>query len=97
MEEEIERGRLQLQKEHGMKETERRKLAEILTKKEEELAKTKNSREKLTKKLASIEKKLIVGGENMLKKAGTQAKLLEESKRYKISFINTAHLLSRYL
>ncbi len=35
----------------------------------------------MQEKLASLEKKIIVGGENLLEKAELQAKLLEESER----------------
>lgn len=81
MESEIAAKRKQLDQEKNMAEGERRKLAEDLLTKEEELKKSKNEHEKLMNKLASIEKKLIVGGENMLEKAEKQAKLLEESNR----------------
>ncbi len=35
----------------------------------------------LAEKLANIEKKIIVGGENLLEKAEQQAKLLDESEK----------------
>lgn len=65
-----------------MAESERRTLAEELMKKEAELRHSKAEHEQLMSKLASIEKKLIIGGENMLEKAEKQAKLLDESNQY---------------
>lgn len=35
----------------------------------------------MAEKLANIEKKIIVGGENLLEKAEQQAKLLDESEK----------------
>lgn len=79
MEREVEASRKILNEEQGMMEAERRRLIEDLQRKEEELSKSKQEHEQLMSKLMAIEKKLIVGGENMLEKAENQAKLLEES------------------
>lgn len=82
MEREVEANRKVLNEEQGLMEAERRKLADDLMRKEEELAKSKQEHEELMSKLMAIEKKLIVGGENMLEKAENQAKLLDESHRF---------------
>ncbi|KAI6177621.1 Kinesin-like protein [Aphelenchoides bicaudatus] len=79
MEQDINSRRQQLDNERGMAEGERRKLAEELLQKESELANNKAEHERLMQKLASIERKLIIGGENMLEKAEKQAQLLEQS------------------
>lgn len=46
---------------------------------QEELARARKEHDVLMNKLKQIEKKLIVGGENMLEKAEKQARLLEQS------------------
>jgi kinesin family protein 3/17 len=79
MELDISERRRQLDNERGMAEGERRRLAEELLQKESELANNKAEHERLMQKLASIERKLIIGGENMLEKAEKQAQLLEQS------------------
>lgn len=79
MESEIQKRRKQLDDERGMAEGERRRLAQELMQKESELANSKTEHERLMNKLASIESKLIIGGENMLEKAEKQAQLLEQS------------------
>ncbi|KAI6240085.1 Kinesin-like protein [Aphelenchoides fujianensis] len=79
MEQDIAERRKKLDEERGMAEGERRRLADELLRKEQELAHSKSEHEKLTNKLAAIERKLIVGGENMLEKAEKQAQLLEQS------------------
>uniref|UniRef100_A0A183CMA8 Kinesin-like protein n=1 Tax=Globodera pallida TaxID=36090 RepID=A0A183CMA8_GLOPA len=81
IEESIERGKRKLQEEHGLKEAERHKLADDLLRREEELTRNKRERDKLLQKLGTIERQIIVGGENMLEKVEIQAKLLEESNR----------------
>ncbi|CAG2206898.1 KIF3A [Mytilus edulis] len=48
---------------------------------ESELKKYQEEQEQLHQKLAAIEKKLIVGGENLLEKAEEQERLLEESAK----------------
>ena len=89
MEADIQAGKHKLQEEKGMAEAERQRLSEDLKRKEDELRKSRSEHEKLIGKLTAIEKKLIVGGENMLEKAEKQAALLAQSNRYvaKISFV----------
>ncbi|KHN80046.1 Kinesin-like protein KIF3A [Toxocara canis] len=79
LEKNIELKRSELQKEKGMAEEERQSLAAELKAKEAELSRAKAEHDELMSKLHQIEKKLIVGGENMLEKAERQAKLLAES------------------
>ncbi|EFO18808.1 kinesin-like protein KIF3A [Loa loa] len=75
----IEIKRNELQKEKGLADEERSVLAAELRAKEEELAQAHRDHDLLMDKLRQIEKKLIVGGENMLEKAEKQARLLEQS------------------
>ncbi|KAL4002681.1 Kinesin motor domain family protein [Acanthocheilonema viteae] len=75
----IEIKRNELQKEKGLADEERELLAAELRAKEEELAQAHKDHDLLVNKLKQIEKKLIVGGENMLEKAEKQARLLEQS------------------
>lgn len=82
MEIDIAERRKQLANERGMAESERRRLAEELIQKESELKNNKTEHDRLMNKLASIERKLIIGGENMLEKAEKQAQLLEQSNMY---------------
>lgn len=79
MKKEIDAKRERLLVEKGMIETEKRQLADELMQREAELEASKQEHDSLMKKLATIERKLIVGGENMLEKAEKQAKLLEQS------------------
>uniref|UniRef100_A0A915D0Q4 Kinesin-like protein n=1 Tax=Ditylenchus dipsaci TaxID=166011 RepID=A0A915D0Q4_9BILA len=81
MERDIESSKKALLEQKGMVEAERKRLAEDLMKKEEELKSSKNEHELLMGKLNAIERKLIVGGENMLEKAEEQARLLDESNK----------------
>lgn len=79
MENEIFVKRERLKIENGMLEAERKQLANELMHRETELEASKREHDNLMKKLATIERKLIIGGENMLKKAEKQAQLLEQS------------------
>ncbi|CAJ0941670.1 unnamed protein product, partial [Mesorhabditis belari] len=79
MEESLERRRAQI--DPTLDESERRKLAEDLLARENELKKARADHEALRSKLAQMESKLIIGGENVLEKAEHQARLLEESNR----------------
>uniref|UniRef100_A0A7E4VXP5 Kinesin-like protein n=1 Tax=Panagrellus redivivus TaxID=6233 RepID=A0A7E4VXP5_PANRE len=81
MESELDAKKQQLEQERGLAETEKRRLAEEILLKEEEIQKSKDEHQRLAERLAAIEKKVIVGGENMLEKAEKQAQLLEESNR----------------
>lgn len=76
--------RERLSVEKGMIEVERRQLADELMRREAELETSKREHDILMKKLAAIECKLLVGGENMLEKAEKQAQLLEQSNLYVI-------------
>jgi hypothetical protein len=62
-------------------EVERRRLAEDLARREEDLQRNRREREKLVAKLAAIERQIIVGGENILERVEQQSQLLEESHR----------------
>ncbi|VDK86135.1 unnamed protein product [Litomosoides sigmodontis] len=75
----IEITRNELQEEKGLADEERELLAAELRAKEEELAQSHRDHDLLMNKLKQIERKLIVGGENMLEKAEKQAQLLEQS------------------
>ncbi|CAF4149378.1 unnamed protein product, partial [Rotaria magnacalcarata] len=75
---EIERRKLQDDTEKSQKE--RDKIARALLEKQEELHAMKEQ-DDLQQKLRQLERKLIVGGENLLDKAQNQAKLLEESEQ----------------
>ncbi|KAM3723106.1 Kinesin-like protein KIF3A [Dirofilaria immitis] len=75
----IEIRRNELQKEKKLADEEREMLAEELRAKEEELAQAHRNHDLLISKLKQIEKKLIIGGENMLEKVEKQARLLEQS------------------
>ncbi|CAF3201396.1 unnamed protein product [Rotaria socialis] len=75
---EIERRKLQDDTEKSQKE--RDKIARALLEKQEELQAMKEQ-DDLQQKLRQLERKLIVGGENLLDKAQNQAKLLEESEQ----------------
>uniref|UniRef100_A0AC35TTY8 Kinesin-like protein n=1 Tax=Rhabditophanes sp. KR3021 TaxID=114890 RepID=A0AC35TTY8_9BILA len=78
---EIKRRRNELDREKGIAEGERKRLASELRVKEDELEKSRKDHEGLLAKLQQIEKNIIVGGENMLEKAEKQAQLLEESNK----------------
>lgn len=60
---------------------ETRELIKDMMENEAELKNARNEHEKLRLKLQQMEKKLIVGGENLLEKVEEQAKLLEISNR----------------
>uniref|UniRef100_A0A0M3KC26 Kinesin-like protein KIF3A (inferred by orthology to a human protein) n=1 Tax=Anisakis simplex TaxID=6269 RepID=A0A0M3KC26_ANISI len=79
LEKNIGQKRIELEKEKGLAEEERQALAAELSAKEAELSRAKAEHSELMNKLHQIEKRLIVGGENMLEKAEKQAKLLAES------------------
>ncbi|CAG2250364.1 KIF3A [Mytilus edulis] len=76
----IEKDRKLLEQKKDMAEEERNKVKNELETRESELKNTKEQ-EQLHQKLAAIEKKLIVGGENLLEKAEEQERLLEESAK----------------
>ncbi|XP_005105008.1 kinesin-like protein KIF3A isoform X2 [Aplysia californica] len=77
----IEEDRKLLESKKDMAEEERNKVKTDLDKKENELKKYQDEQEQLKQKLTVIEKKIIVGGENLLEKAEEQERLLEESAK----------------
>lgn len=68
-----------LSEKKDMAEEERNRLAQELDGREQQLAKAREEHELLSQKLQALEKKIIVGGENLLEKAEEQERLLEES------------------
>ncbi|XP_035682525.1 kinesin-like protein KIF3A isoform X4 [Branchiostoma floridae] len=79
MQAEIERERQQLEEKKDMEEEEKNRVQAELEAREKELSKSKQEHDALVEKLKSIEKKVIVGGVDLLQKAEEQEKLLEES------------------
>ncbi|CAG5134638.1 unnamed protein product, partial [Candidula unifasciata] len=77
----IEEDRRLLESEKDMAEEERNKVRCDLERKQSELSKYQDEQEQLKQKLCVIEKKIIVGGENLLEKAEEQERLLQESAR----------------
>ncbi|KAH3834905.1 hypothetical protein DPMN_108238 [Dreissena polymorpha] len=75
----IDADRRKLLEQKDMAEEEKNKVQEDLELKEAELKKYQDEQDALAQKLAAIEKKIIVGGENLLEKAEEQERLLEES------------------
>lgn len=68
-----------MMEEKGMAEEERNCIANELIKQEDELKQAQEEHDALVQKLQALEKKIIVGGENLLEKAEEQERLLEES------------------
>merc|ERR1712001_390549 len=64
-----------------MAEEEKNKIKVELKRQEDELAKAQLEHDTIKSKLMALEKKIIVGGENLLEKAQEQEKLLEESAK----------------
>ncbi|KAK7495339.1 hypothetical protein BaRGS_00013521, partial [Batillaria attramentaria] len=77
----IDADRKALESKKDMAEEERNKVKADLDKKENELKKYKDEQEQLEHKLSAIQRKIIVGGENLLEKAEEQERMLEESAR----------------
>ncbi|XP_076811418.1 kinesin-like protein KIF3A [Clavelina lepadiformis] len=75
----IEEERRQLEEGKEMVEEEKNKAKHDLEKKMDELKKAQQEHEQLQERLRRIEKKVIVGGVDLLQKAEEQEKLLEES------------------
>ena len=75
----IEEEKKRLEEEKDMAEEERKKLADNLADHEAALAKAQAEQDAIKQKLVALEKKIIVGGENLLEKAEEQERLLEES------------------
>jgi hypothetical protein len=57
-------------------------LVDDLLSREEELRRNKDERGKLMKKLMTIERQIIVGGENMIEKAERQAQLIDAGNKF---------------
>lgn len=77
----IDSERKALAAQKGMEQAERDKVAAGLEKRERDLKKAQDEQRQLNKKLEAIERKIIVGGENLLEKAENQAVLLEQSEK----------------
>ncbi|XP_064610162.1 kinesin-like protein KIF3A isoform X2 [Liolophura sinensis] len=77
----INEDRRMLEEKKDMEEEERNKVKSDLEEKEMELKKYQEEQDHLSQKLAAIEKKIIVGGENLLEKAEEQERMLEESAK----------------
>ncbi|XP_014779765.1 kinesin-like protein KIF3A [Octopus bimaculoides] len=75
----IENDRKFLEEKKDMAEEERNQMKESLDEKENELKRYQEEQDQLQQKLSAIEKKIIVGGENLLEKAEEQERLLGES------------------
>ena len=75
----IEDERKKLKEAKNMAEEERNKMKNELKKQEDELAKAQLEHDTVKSKLMALEKKIIVGGENLLEKAEEQERLLDES------------------
>nr|XP_006820258.1 PREDICTED: kinesin family member 3A isoform X2 [Saccoglossus kowalevskii] len=81
MQKKIDAQRKTLEDTKGMAEEERNKAQSELEKRESELHKAQQEHDSLVDKLKAIEKKVIVGGVDLLEKAEEQEKLLEESAK----------------
>jgi len=64
-----------------MAECERNQVESALRAHESELSRAQGEHDSIKQKLAALERKIIVGGENLLEKAEEQEKLLEESAK----------------
>ncbi|XP_023694119.1 kinesin-like protein KIF3A isoform X1 [Paramormyrops kingsleyae] len=81
MQAKIEEERKALEAKLDMEEEERNKARAELEKREKDLLKAQQEHQMLLEKLSGLEKKVIVGGVDLLAKAEEQEKLLEESNR----------------
>ncbi|ESN92261.1 hypothetical protein HELRODRAFT_103862 [Helobdella robusta] len=79
MREEIEKERKKLESQKDMEEEEKRKIQNDLETKQMELDGAMKEQAILKQRLQALEKKIIVGGENLLEKAEEQERMLEES------------------
>lgn len=77
----IEADRRKLASQKNMAEEEKKKVEEDLAMKEAELADAEKEQQELLRMLQTMEKKIIIGGENLLEKAEEQERLLEESAK----------------
>ena len=81
MKNKIEEERARLETDRDMAAEERSKIATSLREHEADLATAQAEQDAIKQKLVALEKKIIVGGENLLEKAEEQEKLLEESAK----------------
>ena len=81
MKERIAVERKRLKDEKNMAEEERNKAEDALRRHERELRQAQSDHDAMKAKLAALEKKIIVGGENLLEKAEQQEALLEASAK----------------
>merc|ERR1712008_136327 len=77
----IEDERKKLKDVKNMAEEEKNKIKFELKRQEDELAKSQLEHDTMRAKLAQLEKKIIVGGENLLEKAEEQERLLDENAK----------------
>ncbi|KAI0232495.1 Kinesin-like protein KIF3A [Lamellibrachia satsuma] len=77
----IDADRRRLETMKDMEEEEKQKIEKNLEGKEQELRQAQEEQQQLAFKLATIEKKIIVGGVNLLEKAEEQERLLAESAK----------------
>ena len=77
----IEEEKKRLEEEKDMAEEQRKQLINTLRIHEEQLSTAQNEQAAIRSKLDALEKKIIVGGENLLEKSEEQERLLEESAR----------------
>nr|CAB3259105.1 kinesin-like protein KIF3A [Phallusia mammillata] len=75
----IDEERKQLEEGRDMVEEEKNRVKEELQKKEVELKRAQKEQDQLQERLKAVERKVIVGGVDLLQKAEEQEKLLEES------------------
>ncbi|XP_070000439.1 kinesin-like protein KIF3A isoform X3 [Penaeus vannamei] len=77
----IEEERKMLSERKDLEEEERNKVKSDLDRHEKELKKAQKEQEALKQRLQGLERKILVGGENLLEKAEEQERLLEESAK----------------
>ncbi|XP_038056544.1 kinesin-II 85 kDa subunit-like [Patiria miniata] len=81
MQKRIDEERRALEEKKDMEEEERNKVQQELERREDDLHKAQHEHDVLKDKLKAVEKKVIVGGVDLLKKSEEQERLLEESAR----------------
>ncbi|XP_014054144.1 kinesin-like protein KIF3A isoform X5 [Salmo salar] len=97
MQAKIEEERKELEAQLDMEEEERNKARAELEKREKDLLKAQQEHHLLLEKLSALEKKVIVGGVDLLAKAEEQEKLLQESNNELEERRRRAELLRREL
>merc|ERR1711953_285179 len=93
----IEDERKKLKEAKNMAEEEKNRIKVEVKRQEDELAKAQLEHDTLKSKLTALEKKIIVGGENLLEKAEQQEKLLDESAKELEETIETEQKLRQQL